>query len=158
MSLPSTPGDERPTSHASSHASGGTNGARYSNGSTPSAGSGQGVHPLVHIRDLQDRATQGLDVNQSITGLITAAENSLRQAVTLLQYRKPDSAYLEYLRTFEILVTYIPGSPRWPDFKAGKGTSYTMYNNVVKVRWKQSTIRGAQSDKHTAPQCSDRTV
>lgn len=75
-----------------------------------------------------------MDLNQSIASLITAAENSLRQAVTLVQYRKPDVAYLEYLRTYEILVTFIPSSPRYPDFKAGKGPLYTKYNFVAKVR------------------------
>ncbi|PNS21427.1 Ubiquitin carboxyl-terminal hydrolase 8 [Sphaceloma murrayae] len=106
--------------------------ARYSNGSTTSGGSSKSNQPLAHIQDLQERALAGLDRNQSISHLITAAENSLRQAVTLLEYRRPDLAYQEYLRCYEILVNYIYQNPGYPTFKNSKGPMYSRHNHLIK--------------------------
>lgn len=75
---------------------------------------------------------EGLDRNQSIAHLITAAENSLRQAVTLLEYRKPDLAYTEYLRCYETLVNAVYQNPGYPDFKNGRSPAYSRYNYLVK--------------------------
>ncbi|KAF2155014.1 cysteine proteinase [Myriangium duriaei CBS 260.36] len=136
MSLPSPP-TGGPFSTQSSAANSARNSTRYSNGSTIS---GQSAHkspnkstqPLAHIQDLQQRAVDGLDKNQSIHHLITAAENALRQAVTLLEYRKPDLAYTEYLRCYEILVTFIYQNPGFPDFKNGRSPAYSRYNYLIK--------------------------
>ncbi|KAF2219828.1 hypothetical protein BDZ85DRAFT_267688 [Elsinoe ampelina] len=128
MSLPSPP------SGGPHHLQPGSerNSARLSNGSTTSASSSKSNQPLAHIQDLQERALEGLDKNQSISHMVTAAENSLRQAVTLLEYRRPDLAYLEYLRCYEILVNYIYQNPGFPTFKNSKGPMFSRYNHLIK--------------------------
>ncbi|PSK54097.1 Ubiquitin carboxyl-terminal hydrolase 8 [Elsinoe australis] len=108
------------------------NSARFSNGSAASGSSSKSNQPLAHIQDLQDRALEGLDKNQSISLMVTAAENSLRQAVTLLEYRRPDLAYLEYLRCYEILVNTIYQNPGFPTFKNSKGPMFSRYNHLIK--------------------------
>lgn len=130
MSLPSPPAGGPYSSLSESARSS----ARYSGSSTNSGGStGKKGQPLAHIQDLQERAVAGLDKNQSIAHLLAAAESSLRQAVTLLEYRKPDIAYLEYLRCYEILVNFIYHNSGFPDFKSGRSPSYTRYNFLIKV-------------------------
>jgi len=133
MSLPSPPSNN-PSDF--SRGSNTRDSARYSlasNGSAGSGGSGRGHSPLAHVKDLEERSLEGLNVNQSIIHLVTTAENSLRQAVTLLEYRKPDLAYLEYLRCYEITVNFVCRNPGYPDFKAGRGPVFSRYTYLVKV-------------------------
>jgi len=99
-----------------------------------------------HIKDLEERSVEGLNVNQSITHLVTAAENSLRQAVTLLEYRKPDLAYVEYLRCYEILVNFVCSNPGYPDFKASRGPTYSRYSYLVKVGYSAIILILANDD------------
>ena len=132
MSLPSPPagGQHSPTSDGASR--------RYSNGSLASGQSarkspGKSNQPLPHVQDLQTKALEGLDHNQSIAHLVTAAENALRQAVSLLEYRKPDLAYTEYLRCYEILVNYITKNSSFPDFKRRNSPTYSRYKYLITV-------------------------
>lgn len=90
-------------------------------------------NPLWHLKDLQHAACQDLNVNTSLGNLITEAENCLRQAIILLDHRKPDSAYRYYLRTYEIAVTFIPQNPLYPDFKLKRNSSHTRYITLTKV-------------------------
>lgn len=134
MSFPSSPGNSPsdPSFTASARSS-----ARFSTasgGSTASGNSGRAAQPLAHIKDLEDRSVESLNINNSITFLIQTAESSLRQAVTLLEYRKPDLAYLEYLRCYEILVNFVCQNPGYPDFKARRGPEFSRYSYLIKVR------------------------
>ena len=135
MSFPSVP--TIPPSDLSSAGSARSS-ARFSTASNASGGSGGsgrgGSQSLAHIKDLEAQSVEGINVNQSITQLVTSAENSLRQAVTLLEYRKPDLAYLEYLRCYEILVNFVCQNPSYPDFKTTRGPIFSRYSYLVKVR------------------------
>lgn len=137
MSLPSPPTggpySSQPGANSSARSS-----TRYSNSSFASGQSSnkslsKSNQPLAHIDDLKVRALEGLDKNQTIPHLITTAENALRQAVTLLDFRKPDLAYTEYIRCYEILVNYIYQNPGYPDFKNGKSPAFSRYNYLLKV-------------------------
>lgn len=104
-------------------------------GSVGNGGSGTGGRPdkpLAHLKDLQDRSTEGLNPNQSIGHLVKTAEASLQQAQALLDFRKPDLAYLEYLRTYEILVNFVQQHASYTDFKTAKGPLHQKYWALVR--------------------------
>lgn len=70
------------------------------------------VYP--HITDLQSRAFKDLSVNHSINYLVAEAKTALSNANASLNFRRPDQAYQEYLRAFEIVVNIIPRHPDNP--------------------------------------------
>jgi len=134
MSFPSSPANPPSDSVYTASARSSARFSTASGGSSASGASGRVPQPLPHIKDLEYRSLEGLNVNLSVTHLIQIAESSLRQAVTLLEYRKPDLAYLEYLRSYEILVNFICQNPAYPDFKARRGPEFSRYSYLIKVR------------------------
>lgn len=87
---------------ANASASQSSNGPRL-----PSAGGG-GDRQFAHIKDLQAKALQGYDRNSSIARLLEDAERGLNQAKTLNDFRRPELAFVEYLRASQIVVDIIP--------------------------------------------------
>lgn len=137
MSLPSPP-TTTPSSRFQSHIKDAHNGSSWDAGSTHGSGDGglgggRSSKPLAHLKDLQHRSSEGLDLNHSIGQLVKTAEASLKQATTLLDFRKPDLAYLEYLRTYEILVHFVQQSPSYADFRAAKGPLHQRYWTLLKA-------------------------
>lgn len=80
----------------------------HSNGSrTPTFNNGTEV-PYEHIQDLQARAQDGYNANDPPAKLLSTAAQSLQQAKSLLDSRRPDLAFVEYLRAYEIAIDVIP--------------------------------------------------
>ncbi|KAM3415447.1 Ubiquitin carboxyl-terminal hydrolase 4 [Cercospora zeina] len=72
-------------------------------------GSGGGERVFPHISDLQADALFGLsNAGQSITQLLARAEHSVKDATFNLEYRRPDMAFVDYLRAAEIAVEIVP--------------------------------------------------
>lgn len=111
------------------------------NGNRKGSISGQ---PLYHIKDLEYQSTLDLNPNTTITNLITDAENSLQQAISLLDRRKPDVAYAAYLRSYEILVGCVPRNLLYPDFKVKRGNAYNRFISLSKVCQLISTLQLAR--------------
>lgn len=77
-----------------------------------SGGGSGGERVYAHISDLQTNALAGLgkDSSQSysITTLFAQAETSLQDAKFNIDFRRPDVAFVDYLRAYEIAVEVIP--------------------------------------------------
>lgn len=69
---------------------------------------GGGEKAYDHIQDLQARAQDGYDPVQPVAKLLSVAQQSIKQARFLIDARRPDLAYVEYLRSYEIVVTVLP--------------------------------------------------
>lgn len=69
---------------------------------------GGGEKAYDHIQDLQARAQDGYDPDQPVAKLLSVAQQSIQQARFLIDARRPDLAYVEYLRSYEIAVTVLP--------------------------------------------------
>ena len=74
-----------------------------------------------HVQDLQRKARSGYNPHASINHLLETANRGLAQAKTLLDFRRPDLSYIEYLRVFEIVAVDIPRSKEWPQFQVDHG-------------------------------------
>ncbi|CAK1354346.1 unnamed protein product [Cercospora beticola] len=74
-----------------------------------SSGNGGGERVYSHITDLQAEALASLSSNgQSITQLLASAEKSFNDAKFKIDYRRPDMAFVDYLRASEIAVEVVP--------------------------------------------------
>lgn len=71
-------------------------------------GGGGGDRVFVHIQDLQTEALSTFSITQSIGHLLQHAEQALQQAKAHIDFRRPDHAYMNYIRAFEIAVNVIP--------------------------------------------------
>ncbi|USW48206.1 Putative Rhodanese-like domain, ubiquitin specific protease, Rhodanese-like domain superfamily [Septoria linicola] len=72
-------------------------------------GAGSGERQYAHIHDLKADAIAGLrNTNASITQLFARAEQSLKDAKFNLDFRRPDVAFVHYMRASEIAVEVIP--------------------------------------------------
>ena len=81
------------------------------NGTSRSSGfntTGGGEKAYDHIQDLQARAQDGYDIGQPVAKLLAVANESMSQARFLIESRRPDLAYVEYLRSYEIVVGVLP--------------------------------------------------
>ena len=63
---------------------------------------------FLHIADLQAQAHQGYNPDSSIVTLLASAERALGQSRFLLESRRPDLAFVEYLRASELVCNVIP--------------------------------------------------
>ncbi|KAK4580044.1 ubiquitin-specific protease doa4 [Recurvomyces mirabilis] len=61
-----------------------------------------------HIDDLKAKATQGYNPASSIGELLKTATVGVEQASNLLSFRRPDLAFVEYVRASEIVLNAIP--------------------------------------------------
>ncbi|KAK8195966.1 ubiquitin-specific protease doa4 [Zalaria obscura] len=123
----STPSPALGQGYANPHGAG----TSKSNGGLGSWQGGQD-RPLGHFQDLSAQALQGLDTNQSIARLVQTAEASIRQAEMLVDARRPDRAFVEYLRSFQIVLECIPRHNDFLDFKHGKSPTYQTYQSTLK--------------------------
>lgn len=92
----------------------------------------QGKKPYPHIDDLKDQAKSGFGKNQSLNHLLAEAGDALKKAETLVEYRRPDFAYVEYLRAFEIAVAVIPQHVSYPELSARRGTQFNQHQSILK--------------------------
>ncbi|KAI5204447.1 cysteine proteinase [Aureobasidium subglaciale] len=86
-----------------------------------------------HIEDLKDRAKiSSVDKNQSLNHLLTEASTAVKQAESLVEYRRPDLAYVEYLRAFEIAVAIIPQHEQYPLLSSRRGSQFTSHQSILR--------------------------
>ncbi|KAK5162873.1 ubiquitin-specific protease doa4 [Saxophila tyrrhenica] len=93
-------------------------------GSRPSSGAGfnGGERKFAHLDDLKRMALEGFHRNGSAQQLLQDADVALNQSTNLLDFsRRPDLAYVEYLRAFEIVAEVLPHHKSWPDLKMDNG-------------------------------------
>ncbi|KAK5136809.1 hypothetical protein LTR08_002105 [Meristemomyces frigidus] len=64
--------------------------------------------PFAHIEDLKLDSKEGYSPFSGIPTLLDVAERSLGHSKTLVDFRRPDGAYVEFLRAYEILVEVVP--------------------------------------------------
>ncbi|TKA27415.1 hypothetical protein B0A50_05027 [Salinomyces thailandicus] len=75
-----------------------------------------GERAYAHIEDLK-RLAGNNNPNASIRHLLDLADTGLKQAVNLNQnFRRPDLAFVEYLRAFDIVANVIPHHHDWASF------------------------------------------
>lgn len=65
--------------------------------------------------------------------LLYEAEQAVNQTNTLLDYRRPDLAFVEYLVASEIVVSKIPRNKEWPFLQADRGNMHRKYKDLQKV-------------------------
>lgn len=87
----------------------------------------------AHIADLQARAVKDLSVDHSINYLVNEAQNALNNADTLLTFRRPDLAYQDYLRAFEIVVNIIPRHADHPTLTGKRAQTQNIHSNLIKA-------------------------
>lgn len=110
---------------------------------------------MLHIKDLQTKAemrVQELDPNITVssdcllgshwTGSLTltqmghllhVAEQSTKGAENLLEYRRPDLAYVEYLCAMEIVTKLIPRHKDAVVLHHDRGTMHRLNKDLAKV-------------------------
>jgi ubiquitin carboxyl-terminal hydrolase 8 len=99
-----------------------------SNGALPTPN-----RPYPHIDDLKERAKLSLvDKNQSLNHLLSEAANAVKQAETLVEYRRPDLAYVEYLRAFEVAVAIIPQHEQYPILSSRRGSQFAQHQSILR--------------------------
>lgn len=96
------------------------------NGSSPSK-------PFSHISDLQANAVKGLSVDHSLNFLVNEAQRALSSADSLLDFRRPDLAYQDYLRAFEIVVNIIPRHADHPSLTGKRGPVEQTHKDLITV-------------------------
>ena len=107
-----------------------------SNGSrTHTFNSGTG-RSYDHIQDLQARAQDGYSEQDPPAKLLNTAAASLQHAEMLLGSRRPDLAFVEYLRAYEIAIDIIPRSGKVLDMDMDQGwdRQYKSVKNTL-VKW-----------------------
>lgn len=66
--------------------------------------------------------------------MIEMAEQSTKQIDSLLDFRRPDLAYLEYIVASELVFNRIPNCRDAPLVREDRGTRYQRHRSLVKVR------------------------
>ncbi|KAK7508796.1 ubiquitin carboxyl-terminal hydrolase 2 [Phyllosticta citriasiana] len=88
---------------------------------------------LLHIDDLKARAEERLrDAPPTVDRLLAVAEQSTKQVGYLLDYRRPDFAYVEFLVASEIVFNLIPRHRDAPIAKGDRGTRYHRHKTLMK--------------------------
>ncbi|KAL9014408.1 MAG: hypothetical protein Q9173_000956 [Seirophora scorigena] len=107
----------------------------YTNGSDTS--SPQPRFP--HIKDLQARADPGqaLSLYTPIRTLLEQAQQSANQANASISFGKPGRAYIEYLRSSNILLEIIPRHKDYPMLKSDREGWRMTYTSLCKQNDKQ---------------------
>ncbi|KAI9835887.1 MAG: hypothetical protein M1819_001785 [Sarea resinae] len=99
-------------------------------GNTPGKGTPGRRYP--HIKDLAAQATSQVDPYMSIGKLLQYAEQSAKQADSYLDFRRPDLAYVEYLRASHIMAKVIPTHKDAPSLNGDRGTLWRLNKAVIK--------------------------
>jgi len=110
----------------------------HSNGARPQPFNSGTERPYEHIQDLQARAQDGFSDQEPPAKLLGTAANSLQQAKILLDSRRPDLAFVEYLRAYEIAIDVIPRSGKVLDMDMDQGwdRQYKHVKNTL-VQWNE---------------------
>lgn len=108
----------------------------HSNGTRPPTFNGNADRPYEHIQDLQSRAQEGFSDHDPPAKLLGTAAASLQQAEMLLNSRRPDLAFVEYLRAYEIAIDFIPRSGKMLDMDLDQGwdRQYKLVKNTL-IQW-----------------------
>ncbi|KAG9536398.1 cysteine proteinase, partial [Aureobasidium melanogenum] len=89
--------------------------------------------PYPHIEDLKEKAKiSSVDKNQSLNHLLAEATTAVKQAESLVEYRRPDLAYVEYLRAFEIAVAIIPQHEQYPILSSRRGSQFNQHQSILR--------------------------
>ncbi|KAG9622696.1 cysteine proteinase, partial [Aureobasidium melanogenum] len=89
--------------------------------------------PYPHIEDLKEKAKiSSVDKNQSLNHLLAEASTAVKQAESLVEYRRPDLAYVEYLRAFEIAVAIIPQHEQYPILSSRRGSQFNQHQSILR--------------------------
>lgn len=123
---------------------GGASSSSFNNNRPPSSsGNNGGEKAYEHIQDLQLKALNGFKRDGSVHQLLLDAELALSQARTLLDFRRPDMSYVEYLRAFEIVAEVIPRNKGWPDLQydhsGGSMQKYQILQKKITAQSEQFT-------------------
>jgi ubiquitin carboxyl-terminal hydrolase 8 len=108
----------------------------HSNGSRPHTFNSGTGRAYEHIQDLQAKAQDGYSEQDSPAKLLQTAATSLQRAEMLLGSRRPDLAFVEYLRAYEIAIDIIPRSGKVLDMDMDQGWDrhYKFVKNTL-VKW-----------------------
>ncbi|KAF2139418.1 uncharacterized protein K452DRAFT_254814 [Aplosporella prunicola CBS 121167] len=88
---------------------------------------------MPHISDLKARAESRLQqAPPSVGPLLQMAEQSTKQIDTLLDLRRPDFAYIEYLVASEIVFNRVPYHKDAPIFKGDRASQYNLHKSMAK--------------------------
>ncbi|KAI1263220.1 hypothetical protein F5Y18DRAFT_418443 [Xylariaceae sp. FL1019] len=109
---------------------------------THGAGRGSGKAPFRHIDDIVS-VTVGIDPHTPLRRLLEMGDSSMRQALTLNQFGRPDMALQEYIKAFTVAVDKVPKHKDYPSLKGDRGDLNRMYQ-ALKVK---ITNSGATFDK-----------
>ncbi|KAL8833838.1 MAG: hypothetical protein Q9170_004060 [Blastenia crenularia] len=92
-----------------------------------------------HIKDLQARASLGHGFNplMPIRSLLEQAQQSASQANACISFGRPDRAYVEYLRSSNILLEIIPRHKDYPTLSSDRGGWRTAYKHLCQQNDKQ---------------------
>lgn len=127
---PPYPNNGAPGAYSNGNGHGNGNGSARP--SSSSSGSGA-ERAYAHIQDLQNKALEGFNRSGSVQQLLVEADTALSQAHTLLNFRRPDLSYVEYMRASEIVVEAIPRNKGWPDFQVDyHGGAMQKYHQLLK--------------------------
>jgi ubiquitin carboxyl-terminal hydrolase 8 len=108
----------------------------HSNGSRTHTFNSGTERAYEHIQDLQARAQDGCSEQDSPAKLLNTATNALQHAEMLLGSRRPDLAFVEYLRAYEIAIDIIPRSGKLLDMDMDQSwdRQYKTVKNTL-VKW-----------------------
>lgn len=88
---------------------------------------------MPHINDLKARAEERLqNAPLTVDRMIEMAEQSTKQIDSLLDFRRPDLAYLEYIVASELVFNRIPNCRDAPLVREDRGTRYQRHRSLVK--------------------------
>ncbi|KAF4541923.1 Ubiquitin c-terminal [Lasiodiplodia theobromae] len=88
---------------------------------------------MPHINDLKARAEDRLrSAPLTVDRMLEMAEQSTMQIDSLLDFRRPDLAYLEYIVASELVFNRIPTSRDAPLVREDRGTRYQRHKGLVK--------------------------
>lgn len=146
-----------PPPHPSSPASG-------PNGQPPRTTSFNGGEvAFPHIDDLKARALSSINRNVSIGKLFEAADSAFNSAKTNVDFRRPDLAFVEYLRAYEIIVEILPrhkdftfwvhdqhGSQRLAVLQRKIVAMHEQFENIKKIIVDNNARMGTQSQQRRA--------
>ncbi|KAF2083699.1 ubiquitin carboxyl-terminal hydrolase 2 [Saccharata proteae CBS 121410] len=98
-----------------------------------SDGSARPQRVMPHINDLKARAEGMLEQTpQAIKSLLEVAQQSTKQLDYLIEIRRPDLAYIEYLIASEIVLNRVPSHKDAPIFREDRGRLYHLQKDLVK--------------------------
>ncbi|KAK5123584.1 hypothetical protein LTR85_002622 [Meristemomyces frigidus] len=110
----------------------------YNDPRSSATGRGQ-ERAFAHIQDLQAMSKEGYNPAAPIPTLLDTADRGLSQAMTLNDYRRPDLAFVEFLRTSDIVVEVIPHHKDYTHF------TFDQPERAQKLGVLQKKVNGATS-------------